>query len=198
MDLKEILKNIKSQKDRKFDESIDVALSVSTAKGSESNLKAELNVPHQFGEAKKILVLAKKNEASGIDADFVGLEEYVEKIKDGWREFDVVIATPTVMPKIAILGKYLGSLGLMPNPKTGTVTKDLAGAVKEFKAGKLNVKSNKSGQLYISVGKKSMKSEDLQENAEYVIKAITEAAGGNNNIKSVYVKSSMGKSYRLM
>jgi large subunit ribosomal protein L1 len=199
MNINETIKKIKAQKAKKFDESIDVVFAITTPKSTESNIRLELSLPHQFGEKKKVLVLCEKNEIdSAKGADFVGLEEYVEKIKNGWKEFDVVIASPTVMPKIAILGKYLGASGLMPNPKNGTITKDLAKAVNEFKSGKLNAKSNKGGQLYLTVGKKSMEAEIIEENISYVIKALQENIGTSTNIKSAFVKSSMGIPYRLM
>ncbi|MEI7603435.1 MAG: 50S ribosomal protein L1 [bacterium] len=201
MDTKNILKKIKSQKVRKFDESVEVILSVVQPKSGDAAIRMDINIPNSFGKQKSVLVLCDKSEADGAKgADFIGLEDFVEKIKNGWREFDVVIATPTVMPKIAILGKYLGSSGLMPNPKNGTVTKDVAKAIGEFKSGKINIKSNKSGQIQLAVGKKSMDDEKLSENIEYTVKTLSEGIEKNFNtkVKSIFVKTSMGVPYRLI
>jgi len=200
MDYKSILKKIRTQKEKKFDETVELIFSVDTGKSSEGSLRMDLNIPNSFGKGKKILVLCDKAEESDAKAaDFLGLDEYVEKIKSGWKEFDVVIATPTVMPKIAILGKYLGSSGLMPNPKAGTVTKDIANAIKEFQSGKVNVKANKSGQIQLVAGKRSMDDEKLLENLEYVVRTISESIGkqATLKLKSIFVKTSMGAPYRL-
>ena len=201
MDLEKVIKQIKAQKARKFDESVELVFAVTLPKGSDATVRMDLNIPHQFGESKKVLVLCDKSEeADAKGADFVGLEEYVEKIKGGWKEFDVVIATPTVMPKIAILGKFLGSSGLMPNPKNGTVTKELDTAVAAFKSGKMNLKASKSGQIQFAAGKKSMDNSTLLENVEYVVKTVSDLLSKeyNASIKSLYVKTSMGTPYRLL
>ena len=197
----EVIKKIKLQKNRKFDETVDLIIAVNSSKASEGSIRTDLSIPNQFGEQKKVLVLCDKSESSlAQGADFIGLEEYLEKIKTGWKEFDVVIATPTVMPKIAILGKYLGASGLMPNPKNGTVTKDLQKAIGEYKSGKVNIKSNKSGQFQVAVAKKSMEDNQILENLDYVIKHVNEdlLKSLNVSVKSIFIKSSMGPSYRLI
>ena len=195
------IKKIKAQKSKKFDETIDLIISVQLSKNGESALRTDLNLPNQFGTEKKVLVLCDKSETQDAKgADYIGLEEYVEKIKNGWKEFDVVIATPSVMPKIAVLGKFLGASGLMPNPKNGTITKELDKAIKEFKTGKLNIKANKVGQLQISIGKRSMEDSKITENVTHTLKHITESVikTANTPLKSIFIKSSMGPSYRLM
>ena len=143
---------------------------------------------------------AKQDEAREAGADHVGLDDYIEKIQEGWAEIDVIIATPDVMGKLGRLGRFLGPRGLMPNPKSGTVTMDVAAAVKQVKAGQIDFRVDKAGILHTSVGKVSFNASDLKENAEAFFQTVMRlkpASAKGIYVKSVYMSSTMGPSIPL-
>ena len=160
----------------KFDSSVDlhVKLGVDPKKADQA-IRGTVSLPHGTGKTKKVLVLCtpdKEAEATAAGADFVGLDEFVSKIEGGWTDIDVIVATPSVMPKIGKLGKVLGPRNLMPNPKTGTVTNDVAGAVKDLKGGKIAFKVDKVGIIHASIGRVSFSPEKIRENSQELINAI--------------------------
>ena len=160
----------------KFDASVDlnVRLGVDPRKANQM-VRGSVTLPHGTGKVVRVLVLCtpdKEQEAKNAGADFVGLEDYIQKIKDGWTDVDVIITMPTVMPKIGALGRILGPRGLMPNPKTGTVTMDIAKAVQEVKAGKIDFKVDKYGIVDAGIAKVSFTSDKIYDNAKEVIQAI--------------------------
>ena len=160
----------------KFDASVDlnVRLGVDPRKANQM-VRGSVTLPHGTGKVVRVLVLCtpdKEQEAKNAGADFVGLEDYIQKIKDGWTDVDVIITMPTVMPKIGALGRILGPRGLMPNPKTGTVTMDIAKAVQEVKAGKIDFKVDKYGIVDAGIAKVSFTSDKIYDNAKEVIQQI--------------------------
>ena len=182
----------------KFDASVDlnVRLGVDPRKANQM-VRGSVTLPHGTGKVVRVLVLCtpdKEEEAKNAGADFVGLEDYIQKIKDGWTDVDVIITMPTVMPKIGALGRILGPRGLMPNPKTGTVTMDIAKAVQEVKAGKIDFKVDKYGIVDAGIAKVSFTSDKIYENAKEVIQAIIKlkpAAAKGTYIKSIFISSTM-------
>lgn len=184
----EIVKNISYTK---FDASVDlsVRLNVDPRKANQM-VRGSVTLPHGTGKEKKVLVLCtpdKEEEAKAAGADHVGLDEYVQKIKDGWTDIDVVITMPSVMAKVGALGRILGPRGLMPNPKTGTVTMDVGQAVSAAKAGKIDFKVDKFGIIHSGVGKVSFDKEQLLENAQVLINTIIKLRP--SSAKGTYVKS---------
>ncbi len=182
----------------KFDSSVDlhVRLGVDPRK-ADQQVRGTVTLPHGTGKTKKVLVLCtpdKEAEAQGAGADFVGLDEFITKIDGGWTDFDVIIATPSVMPKIGRLGKVLGPRNLMPNPKTGTVTNDVAAAVNEVKGGKIAFKVDKAGIVHASIGRVSFTPEKIAENSQELINALIKlkpTAAKGTYVKSVSVASTM-------
>ena len=182
----------------KFDASVDlnVRLGVDPRKANQM-VRGSVTLPHGTGKVVRVLVLCtpdKEEEAKNAGADFVGLEDYIQKIKDGWTDVDVIITMPTVMPKIGALGRILGPRGLMPNPKTGTVTMDIAKAVQEVKAGKIDFKVDKYGIVDAGIAKVSFTSDKIYDNAKEVIQAIIKlkpAAAKGTYVKSIYISSTM-------
>jgi large subunit ribosomal protein L1 len=182
----------------KFDSSVDlhVRLGVDPKKADQA-IRGTVTLPHGTGKTKRVLVLCpadKEAEATAAGADFVGLDEFVQKIEGGWTDIDVVIATPSVMPKIGKLGKILGPRNLMPNPKTGTVTNDLANAVKEVKGGKIAFKIDKAGIIHTSIGRVSFDPTKLSENATEVIQTLIRlkpATAKGTYVKGISIASSM-------
>ena len=169
----EVLKDITFTK---FDATVELTanLGVDPRKANQM-IRGVVTLPHGTGKTVRVLVLCtpdKENEAKEAGADYVGLDEYVEKIKGGWTDIDVIICTPSVMAKVGVLGRILGPRGLMPNPKTGTVTMDVANAVKEVKAGKIDFKVDKTGIVHCAIGKASFTAEQIEQNAKTVISAI--------------------------
>jgi len=160
----------------KFDSSVDVHIRLGVdPKKADQAIRGTVSLPHGTGKTKRVLVLCtpdKEAEARAAGADFVGLDEFVAKIEGGWTDVDVVVATPSVMPKIGKLGKILGPRNLMPNPKTGTVTNDVANAVNEVKGGKIAFKIDKAGIIHASIGRVSFSSEKLAENAQELINTL--------------------------
>ena len=182
----------------KFDASvdIDVRLGVDPRKANQM-VRGVVTLPHGTGKVVRVLVLCtpeKEAEAQAAGADFVGLDEYVEKIKGGWTDVDVIICTPNVMGKVGALGRILGPRGLMPNPKTGTVTMDIAKAVTEVKAGKIDFKVDKYGIIHTAVGKVSFTPEQIVENAKEVINTIIKlkpSAAKGTYVLSIYLSTTM-------
>ena len=188
----------------KFDETVEMHIRLGVdPKKSEQSVRGTVALPAGTGKKVKILVLTKSDKykiAEEAGADFVGAEEMVEKVMGGWLDFDIVLATPDIMPSIAKLGKVLGRKGLMPNPKAGTVSQDIAKAVKEFKAGKVEYKMDKFANLHVAIGKVSFTEKDIETNINATIDAIVKSKP--HNIKGVYVKSvtvstTMGPGIRL-
>jgi large subunit ribosomal protein L1 len=174
----------------KFDSSVDlhIRLGVDPRKADQA-IRGTVSLPHGTGKTKRVLVLCtpdKEASAKEAGADYVGLDEFVTKIEGGWVDIDVIIATPSVMPKIGKLGKVLGPRNLMPNPKTGTVTNDVAGAVNEVKGGKIAFKVDKNGIIHASIGRVSFDPIKIQENSQELINAIVKLKPSSS--KGTYVK----------
>ena len=188
----------------KFDASvdIDVRLGVDPRKANQMVRGAE-TLPHGTGKTVRVLVLCtpeKEAEAQAAGADYVGLDEYVDKIKGGWTDVDVIICTPNVMGKVGALGRILGPRGLMPNPKTGTVTMDVAKAINEVKAGKIDFKVDKYGIIHTSVGKVSFTPEQIIDNAKEVINTIIKlkpSAAKGTYVLSIYLSTTMSPGLQI-
>jgi len=187
-----------------FDSSVDLDLRLGVdPRQADQMVRGTVSLPHGTGKTVKVLALvseAKQEEAVEAGADYVGLEEYVKKIEEGWADVDVVIATPDVMGTIGKLGRYLGPRGLMPNPKSGTVTMDIASAVKEFKAGKIDFRVDKFGILHTSIGKASFEASELRENAITFLNTIIRmrpASAKGAYIRSAFMSTTMGPSISL-
>jgi len=184
----------------KFDETVDVTLRLGVdPRHADQMVRGTVVLPHGLGRSKKVLVLAtgeKQREAEAAGADFVGGDELVEKIqKEGWTDYDAVVATPDMMRSVGRLGKVLGPRGLMPNPKTGTVTTDVAKAVAEVKAGKVEYRTDKTALVHVPVGKISFTADKLVDNARTVINSVIRSkpvAAKGKYIKGCYLSSTMG------
>lgn len=182
----------------KFDASVDlnVRLGVDPRKANQM-VRGSVTLPHGTGKVARVLVLCntdKEQEAKDAGADYVGLDEYIQKIKEGWTDIDVIITTPNVMPKVGALGRILGPRGLMPNPKTGTVTMDVAKAIHEVKAGKIDFKVDKYGIIHAGVAKVSFSSEKIVDNAKELILNIVKlkpSAAKGTYVKSIFISSTM-------
>ena len=202
--LAEASKIIKEVTYTKFDASIDLSirLGVDPRKANQM-VRGVVTLPHGTGKTKKVLVLCtpdKEAEAIAAGADYVGLDDYIAKIEQGWTDIDVVITMPSVMGKVGKLGKVLGPRNLMPNPKTGTVTTDVAKAVLEVKAGKIDFKVDKQGSIHASVGKVSFDAKKLEENASELLNMILKlkpSAAKGIYMKSVYLSSTMSPSVQV-
>ena len=188
----------------KFDASVDlsVRLGVDPKKANEM-VRGVVTLPNGTGKKLKVLALVppdKENEAKEAGADMVGLDEFISKIKGGWTDVDVIVTVPTVMVKLGPLGKVLGPRGLMPNPKTGTVTMDIKKAVSDIKGGKIDFKVEKAGIIHAAIGKVSFESKKIFENAEEFIKAIIKlkpSSTKGNYIKSIFMSSTMSPSISI-
>ncbi len=188
----------------KFNESVDLDLRLGVdPRHADQMVRGTVSLPHGTGKTVRVLALvneAKEAEAEEAGADYVGLDEYIEKIEDGWADIDVIIATPDVMGKIGKLGRHLGPRGLMPNPKSGTVTMDIAAAVNEFKSGKIDFRVDKAGILHTSIGKVEFDANELRENAISFLQTIMKmrpASAKGHYIKSAFMSTTMGPSIQL-
>src|SRR5438477_4651417 len=188
--LKEASSIVKNINTTKFDASVDLHIRLGVdPKKADQAIRGTVTLPHGTGKTKKVLVLCtpdKEADAKAAGADFVGLDEFIQKIEGGWVDVDVVIATPTVMPKIGKLGKVLGPRNLMPNPKTGTVTNDVAAAVNEVKGGKIAFKVDKAGIVHASIGRVSFSPDKLAANSTEFISAIIKLKPSTS--KGTYLK----------
>src|SRR5687767_6118225 len=183
----------------KFDETVEIALRLGVdPKHADQMVRGTVVLPHGLGKSKKLLAIAgaeKQKEATDAGADFVGGEELVDKIQGGWMDFDAVVATPDMMRAVGKLGKVLGPRGLMPNPKTGTVTPNIAQAVREIKAGKVEFRVDKTGIVHAPVGKVSFPTQNLVENAHALVDSVVKAkpsAAKGKFLRSVTMSSTMG------
>jgi len=188
----------------KFDASIDldVRLGIDPRKSNQM-VRGVVSLPHGTGKVTRVLVLCspdKEAEAKGAGADYVGLDDYIEKIKAGWTDVDVIITMPSVMGKVGQLGRILGPRGLMPNPKSGTVTMEIGKAVKEVKQGKIDFKVDKSGIIHTSIGKVSFEAQKIVENARefiHVVNKLKPAAAKGTYIKSMFLSSTMSPGVKI-
>ncbi len=185
----------------KFDASVDVDVRLGVdPRKADQMVRGTVTLPHGLGKEVRVLVLCspdKEQEAKDAGADHVGLDEYIKKIEGGWTDIDVVITMPTVMAKVGRLGRVLGPRGLMPNPKSGTVTLDVANAVKEVKAGKVDFKVDKTGIIHTSVGKASFTQDKLADNAKELLNTLVKlkpSSAKGTYIKSIYLSSTMSPS----
>ncbi len=188
----------------KFDATVDVSVRLGVdPKKANQMVRGTVSLPHGTGKDVKVLVLCtpdKEAEANEAGADYVGLDEYVNKIKQGWTDVDVIITTPSVMGKVGALGRILGPRGLMPNPKTGTVTMEVGKAVKDVKAGKIDFKVDKFGIVHSAVGKVSFNGDQIKDNASELIQTLIKlkpAAAKGTYIKSIYMSSTMSPSIQI-
>ena len=202
--LQEAVVLLKETSKVKFVESLDCAMRLGVdPRQADQMLRGTVSLPHGTGKTVSVLVIskgAKAQEALDAGADYAGFEEYLEKIKGGWTDVDVIISTPDSMSELGKLGKILGPKGLMPNPKSGTVTQDVANAVKEIKAGKIEFRVEKTGIVHTSVGKLNFENEKLVENAKAFINTIIKmkpASAKGQYVKSLFLSSTMGPGLRI-
>ena len=189
--LKEASSLIKDINTTKFDSSVDLHIRLGVdPKKADQAVRGTVSLPHGTGKTKKVLVLCtpdKEQAAKDAGADFVGLDEFITKIEGGWTDVDVIIATPSVMPKIGRLGKVLGPRNLMPNPKTGTVTNDVVAAIGDVKGGKIAFKVDKVGIVHASIGRVSFSPDKIEANSQELINAIIKLKPSTS--KGIYLKS---------
>ena len=189
--IEEAIPLVQKVKYAKFDETVEVAMRLGVdPKHADQMVRGTVVLPHGLGKSKRVLAIAgadKQKEAQDAGADFVGGDDVVEKILGGWVDFDAVVATPDMMRAVGRLGKVLGPRGLMPNPKTGTVTEDTAKAVKEVKAGRVEFKVDKGANVAVAVGKRSFTAQQIAENARAVIEAVFKSRP--NSVKGQFVQS---------
>jgi large subunit ribosomal protein L1 len=202
--LEEAVNKVKELSAVKFDETVDLAFNLGVdPRKSDQMVRGTVVLPHGTGKSVKILVFAKGEkeiEAREAGADYIGAEDMVEKITKGWFDFDKVVATPDVMSIVGKLGKLLGPRGLMPNPKLGTVTFDVAKAVKEIKAGKVEYRTEKAGVVHVPIGKISFDARNLVENAKTIINSVLKAKPATSKgkyLKKLHISSTMGPSIEI-
>ena len=204
--LEEAIKVLKDSSKVKFSESFDCAIRLGVdPKHADQMVRGTVSLPHGTGKEVKVLVITKDGnkaeEALAAGAEFAGFEEYLEKIKDGWTDVDVIIASPESMGELGKLGRILGPRGLMPNPKTGTVTPDVAKAVKEVKAGKIDFRVDKTGIVHASLGKLSFENNQLVENTNEFLRTIVKlkpSSAKGTYVKSLFVSSTMGPGLKIL
>lgn len=199
--LEEACDLVKKTSSTNFDASVDIDIRLGVdPRHADQMVRGTVSLPHGTGKEVRVLALvneAKQDEAREAGADHVGLDEYISKIEEGWAEIDVIIATPDVMGKLGRLGRFLGPRGLMPNPKSGTVTMDVASAVKQVKAGQIDFRVDKTGILHTAIGKVSFNATDLKENAEAFFQTVMRLKPSSAKgiyVKSVFISSTMGPS----
>jgi len=202
--LQEAIAKVKELSYAKFDETVDLAFNLGgDPRKSDQMVRGTVVLPHGTGKTVRVLVFAKgekEKEARDAGADFVGAEDMVEKITKGWLDFDKVVATPDIMGVVGKLGKVLGPRGLMPNPKLGTVTFDVAKAVKDIKAGKVEYKTEKAGVIHVPIGKVSFDAQKLLDNAKAIVESVTKAKPSTSKgkyLKGLHVSSTMGPSIKV-
>lgn len=190
---------IKKTAKTNFDSSVDLDVKLGVdPRHADQMVRGTVSLPHGTGKTVRVLAMvnpAKQEEAKEAGADYVGLEEYVEKIQEGWLEFDVIVATPDVMGQLGRLGRVLGPRGLMPNPKSGTVTMEVGNAIKEVKAGKIDFRVDKFGMLHVAVAKASFDAVHIKENAEAflnTVKRLKPLASKGIYLRGIYMSSTMG------
>ena len=203
-DLLEASKIVKENSFVKFDASIDLAVRLGVdPKQANQMVRGVASLPHGTGKNLKVLALVsadKEEEAKKAGADYIGLDEYIDKIKSGWTDVDVIVTMPSIMGKIGALGRVLGPRGLMPNPKSGTVTQDVGKAVSDVKKGKIDFKVDKTGIIHASVGKVSFDASKIFENANELIQTILKlkpTAAKGTYLKSIYMSSTMGHGIQI-
>ena len=199
--LEEAVVLVKDMKYSKFDESVDLAIKLGVdPRHAEENIRVTTSLPHGTGKSVKVLVLTegpKEKEAEEAGADFVGNKDYLTKIKNGWTDVDKIVATPDMMGELGKLGKILGPKGLMPNPKSGTVTMDVVKAVKDLKAGQVELRVESNGIVHVSCGKVSFEKEKLVENIAKIHDAIMKARPSSvkgQYLEKIFISSTMGPS----
>jgi len=202
--LEDSLRLVKDTARAKFDETVEMAIRLGVdPRQADQNVRGTVTLPHGMGKPVRVLAFAKgekEKEAQEAGADFVGSDDLIKKISEGWLEFDKTVATPDMMGAVGRIGKILGPRGLMPNPKTGTVSVDIAKAVKEIKAGKLEFRVDKAGIVHVPVGKASFGEEQLIENATAVLLSILRAkpaSAKGNYVKGVTVATTMGPGIKI-
>jgi large subunit ribosomal protein L1 len=202
--LKEASKLVKEITTTKFDASIDLAIRLGVdPKKANQMVRGVVTLPHGTGKDVRVLALVtpdKEAEAKEAGADFIGLDEYLQKIKDGWTDVDVIVTMPSVMGKLGPLGRVLGPRGLMPNPKTGTVTMDIKKAVTDVKGGKIDFKVDKTGIVHAAIGKASFTADKIYENADELLKTISKLKPSTTKgiyVKSVFMSSTMSPSISI-
>lgn len=200
----EAIQLVKKAASAKFDETVEVAVRLGVdPRKQDQNVRGVVVLPHGTGKTKRVLVFAKGDkakEAEAAGADYVGDQDLINKIQQGWFEFDVCVATPDMMGEVGKLGRILGGKGLMPNPKAGTVTMDVAKAVQEIKAGKIEYRLDKAGQIHAPIGKVSFDAEKLNDNLKALIDAINRAkpaAAKGIYLRNISVSSTMGPGVRI-
>lgn len=202
--LEEAVNMLKDQRPAKFDESVELSINLGIdPKHADQQIRGTASLPHGVGKDVKVLAIAKgdkQKEAEKAGADMVGYEEYLKKIEEGWTDFDVMVATPDTMGDLGKLGRILGPRGLMPNPKSGTVTMDIGKAVKELKAGRLELRTDKYGVVHITVGRLSFESDQLKDNIRSLVGTIMRlkpAASKGVYFKTMTLSSSMGPGIKV-
>ncbi len=203
-DVKEAIALMKKIKFAKFDESVEVSFNLNVdPRHADQQIRGAMVLPHGTGKSQKVLVITqgdKVQEAKDAGADFVGAAEYLEDIKNGWFDFDVIVATPDMMSELGKLGRVLGPKGLMPNPKTGTVTQDIANAVEEIKKGKVEYRVDKQGNINVLIGKSSFEEDQLYDNFSALFNTIYRArpaAVKGTFIKNLVISTTMGPGVKV-
>ncbi len=203
-DLDQAIELVKQAASSKFDETVEVAINLGVdPRHSDQMIRSTVALPHGVGKVVRVLVFCKEErvqEALDAGADYAGLDEYIDKVKGGWIDFDATVATPDCMPMVGRVGKVLGPRGLMPNPKTGTVTNDIAGTVREIKAGRLSFRTDRYGIIHLPVGKASFDSDKLKENITTLLATVQRlrpAAAKGQYLKRISLSSTMGPGVRV-